>query len=709
MSGIPDSSFEGPSDVQGAGAGLVVGRADGTIVDANEVLCSWLGLPRERLVGQRGVDVGLADPSLESWVLGRQPLTGEGYRYRRHLVTTGGRLRVDVTLNRITVAGDELLVATYAPVASGASEADVLGAVVEEAPIGFIVLDSDLRVVRINHAVEELGRLRPEHLGRQLTAVLPDVSAGLVQGLAAVLAEGAAVDDLEVTGAGGRVYSVNLFPIHDNAGAVSGAGCVFADITTRAQAERSAQELAAIITSSRDAILRQSLDGTIESWNGGAERLYGYTAAEAVGRPVAMLEADSTRGETTEMLRRIAAGETFHHFETERRHKDGRVVIVSISVSPVHDGRGLVIGASVVARDVSDRRLAEARNAAIVAGALDAIVTMDEAGRIIEFNPAGERIFGYAADDVVGRTVADAIVPPELRDAHRRGLAAYLETGDGPLIGQLVEVTAMRADGSLFPAEISIVPTDLPTGRAFTAHIRDIAQRRASEEALAASQARRREILRSLLQAEEYERSRIATELHDDTVQVMTASLLTMDRAAIAANKAGVSSVAAAIELARATLEEATERTRRLMFELRPAILHERGLQSAVEVLAAEVAREAGAEAVVRCNSGRYDPHTEELVYRTVQEALANTRKHAHAHRIEVMIDEREGTLYCRVDDDGRGFDPDDVRGRPRAALHLGLDSLAERIRAAGGDVDIASGPGQGTHLRFSVPLSDAA
>jgi signal transduction histidine kinase len=228
----------------------------------------------------------------------------------------------------------------------------------------------------------------------------------------------------------------------------------------------------------------------------------------------------------------------------------------------------------------------------------------------------------------------------------------------------------------------------------------------ATERALHRSERHQREILTSILQTEEAERARIATALHDDTVQVMAASLMALDRLALVARKAGDHDVESAVMATRETLEEATERTRRLMFELRPAILHELGLRAAITVLADEVARETGARSEVRGDVGRYGPVVEELVYRCVQEALANVRKHARPRTITVTLEDASDVLTCEVADDGRGFDVERVSSRPQSAFHLGLDSLTERVRAAGGQVTIISTPGQGTRVLFTVPFS---
>jgi PAS domain S-box-containing protein len=469
-----------------------------------------------------------------------------------------------------------------------------------------------------------------------------------------------------------------------------------------------AGELAAIVASSDDAILSKRLDGTIRSWNAAAERLYGYTAEEAIGRSVMLIVPEERSGEVDEILRRIADGERVDHFETVRRRKDGALVEVSVTVSPIHDDQGRVVAASVIARDVSERRGAEARRSAVMETALDAIVTMDAEGRIVEFNPAAERIFGYARDQVIGLRVEDTLVPPDQRQTHRRGLAHYLATGVGPLVGERVEVTAMRAGGAEFPAELAVTPLRVGVALLFTAHIRDVSERREAERALAESEQHRRQILASILQAEEAERSRIATALHDDTVQVMTASLLAMDRLVIVAAKTDNQRLGSAVALARATLEEATERTRRLMFELRPAVLHDLGLVAALRVLVEQTARETGAHGQVHGSVGRYDYAVEELVYRSAQEALANVRKHARPHTITVTLNEDADALTGEIQDDGCGFDVVDARARPEASLHLGLDSLTERVRAAGGRVDLDSAPGRGTRLLLTIPTTHA-
>src|SRR5205085_8506273 len=131
----------------------------------------------------------------------------------------------------------------------------------------------------------------------------------------------------------------------------------------------------------------------------------------------------------------------------------------------------------------------------------------------------------------------------------------------------------------------------------------------------------------------------------------------------------------------------------RLMFELRPAVLSDQGLAAALRLLADQTAREVGATAHVVGDLARYDTDTEELLYRSAQEALANVRRHASADTITVALEQRPGWLEVAIQDDGRGFDIVDVQTRPDAAFHFGLETLAERIRAAGGHARITSHP----------------
>ena len=159
---------------------------------------------------------------------------------------------------------------------------------------------------------------------------------------------------------GGRIeISAHCTPLFDARGRLEGSVTMLRDISIQKLAERSQGHLSAIVESSDDAILSKNLDGIIRTWNKGAERVFGYTAAEAVGQPVLMLIPPDRHNEEPQIISRIRAGERVDLFDTIRRRKDGTLIDISLTISPVRNGRGEIIGASKIARDISDRRRAE--------------------------------------------------------------------------------------------------------------------------------------------------------------------------------------------------------------------------------------------------------------------------------------------------------------------------------------------------------------
>ena len=148
-------------------------------------------------------------------------------------------------------------------------------------------------------------------------------------------------------------------PLFDLSGRMIGAVNLLVDITDRKRAENAAQLLASIVESSDDAIISKDLNGTIMSWNAGAELLFGYSAEEAVGQPVTMLIPSDRVDEEPGILQRIRRGERVDHYDTLRRRKDGTLVNISLTVSPVKDARGMIVGASKIAHDISERKRAQ--------------------------------------------------------------------------------------------------------------------------------------------------------------------------------------------------------------------------------------------------------------------------------------------------------------------------------------------------------------
>jgi len=155
-------------------------------------------------------------------------------------------------------------------------------------------------------------------------------------------------------------------PLYDASGTLIGAVNMLIDITDRKRADLHAQRLASIVESSDDAIVSKDLNGIITSWNGGAERLFGYRAEEVIGRPITILIPEDRIDEEPEIIGRVRRGERVDHYDTVRRRKDGSLVDISLTVSPLKDANGRIVGASKIARDITERKRAQEQQGLLV-------------------------------------------------------------------------------------------------------------------------------------------------------------------------------------------------------------------------------------------------------------------------------------------------------------------------------------------------------
>jgi PAS domain S-box-containing protein len=231
-----------------------------------------------------------------------------------------------------------------------------------------ISTDADGRVTFMNGVAEALtGWSQAEAQGRPLPEVFPAVNDRTRQPAADLAAraleEGATVAAgpalLPARGGPERPIEASAAPMRDESGACVGTVLVFRDVSERKRAEEARARLAAIVESSEDAIVSKTLDGVIQSWNAGAQRLFGYTSAEAVGKSITLIIPPERLDEERIILERLCRGERIEHFETVRVTRDGRRLDISLSISPVRDDEGRIIGASKIARDISERKRAE--------------------------------------------------------------------------------------------------------------------------------------------------------------------------------------------------------------------------------------------------------------------------------------------------------------------------------------------------------------
>jgi len=251
--------------------------------------------------------------------------------------------------------------------------------------------------------------------------------------------------------------------------------------------------LAAIVQSSDDAIVSKTLDGLIVSWNAGAVRIFGYQPEEIIGKSITTVIPPELHAEERDILDRLRRGERIDHFETVRIRKDGRRVQLSITVSPIRDASGTIVGASKIARDIGLQKDAErtaAQLAAIVESSDDAIVSKSLDGQIQSWNAGATRLFGYTAEEAIGQSIT--LIIPQERYAEERGILKRVRGGERVEHFDTMRVTK---GGQRIPVSLTVSPVRDPRGTIIGASkiARDISGRKQAEEALQKSQQALRE------------------------------------------------------------------------------------------------------------------------------------------------------------------------------------------------------------------------
>jgi PAS domain S-box-containing protein len=265
----------------------------------------------------------------------------------------------------------------------------------------------------------------------------------------------------------------------------------YREITERRRVAEARARLAAIVESSEDAIMGKDLNGMVTTWNLGAQKLFGYTSEEMIGRSIRILLLPGQEDEEDEVLRRMALGETVQQPEVSRRKKNGETVQVSVKSSPIRNHRGEVVGASKIARDITESiraanalREGQQRLSGILDSAMDAIITVDERHRIVLFNAAAERMFLCPQSKALGRPV-DEFLPARFRASHASHIRTFGATGmTSRAMGELGSLWAQRSNGEEFQIEASISQVEARGRKLFTVILRDVTDRMRAEESL---------------------------------------------------------------------------------------------------------------------------------------------------------------------------------------------------------------------------------
>jgi PAS domain S-box-containing protein len=446
------------------------------------------------------------------------------------------------------------------------------------------------------------------------------------------------------------------------------------------------------------AMVEVDLEGRVVRWNRAAERLFGWAPDEMLGRPATAIVPPPELAEDERLVAGVRSGETYTGRRAVRTRKDGTLLEVLLAAAPVRDAGGRLVGHVVLYDDVSVGSRQEERLQALVDASPVALAEFALDTRIRLWNPAAERIFGWTREEMLGR--GGLPMAPASKRAESEDLFVRVRAGES--LNDL-ETVRQRKDGTLVAVSIAAAPVKDGSGHvvgnmvAYT----DITERKAQEaevhrlnaelharlEELAASRAR-------IVTAGDVERRRLERNLHDGAQQRLVALALSLR---IALGKLDSDPAAARAVLTAATdeLGLALDELRELARGLHPAVLTDRGLRAAVEMLAA---RAPVPVEIAGLPDERLPEPVEAAAYYLIAEALTNVAKYAHATTVSVRVAVTGATVLVEVADDGIGG--------ADSATGSGLRGLADRVEALGGSLAVASPPGAGTRLRAEIPAA---
>jgi PAS domain S-box-containing protein len=505
----------------------------------------------------------------------------------------------------------------------------------------------------------------------------------------------------------------------------------------RLKADKAIGLLAAIVDSSDDAIVSKNLDGIITSWNKSAEHLFGYSPEEAIGQHISFIIPADRRDEEVMILGRLRRGERIEHFDTVRVRKDGTLIDISVTISPVRDAAGRVIGASKVARDITERRQTEqalAERALLLDLSNDAILVRDGADRITYWNKSASDLYGYSREEAVGRVTHELLHTefPEPLERINEQLHRHSRWS-----GELVH---RRKDGTpiVVISRWVLNRDDRGNRKSVLETNNDITRQKQREKTLRESENRLRaltdtletqvrirteqlvqrnaEVLKQseqlrdlshrMMQVQDEERRHIARELHDSAGQLLT--VLAMDLSTLVRNtQEKAPEIAESAEQARELVHQLSSEIRTTSYLLHPPLLDEEGLQAAISLYVRGLAERSGLDITLSISEGfgRLPRDTELAVFRLVQECLTNIHRHSGSKLAAIRLKRAERCVLLEVEDAGSGISPEKLLEIQSHGTGVGIRGMRERVLQCRGEMKIES-EGRGTKISITLPVS---
>jgi PAS domain S-box-containing protein len=490
----------------------------------------------------------------------------------------------------------------------------------------------------------------------------------------------------------------------------------------RKDVESAAMRFAAIVQSSHDAIVAKDLNGIITDWNQSAERIFGYKAYEIIGKSILTLIPQDRHDEEKDILQRICRGESIDHYETIRRRKDGRLIDVSLTISPVRDSAGKIVGASKIARDITkqkqtERRLAE--QARLLDLSNEAILVRDSGDHITYWNNGAAELYGYSVKEALGN-----VSHKLLQTKHSESLEQiYKKLGRyGRWSGELVhrrkdgkEIVVMShwaLDRDKFGRRGKVLETNTDITRRKNAEIalqrsKKLLEKRVRERTgelhtankeLKSEIERRKGLEGEILSVSDREQQRLGQELHDGICQHLTAVAFMARSVALRLRNHRVID-AADIEKIAELVNSAAADTRDLSRALHRIDVDSGSLARALQDLVDREIWRTPCRLEVKPSFRIDDDAAAAHLYRIAREAVINANKHAQARKVVVRLERSRRGMVLRVTDDGLG-----LSSEPRLKQGLGFHIMNYRAQLIGGRLEIDSPRGGGTSVSCYLP-----
>jgi len=506
---------------------------------------------------------------------------------------------------------------------------------------------------------------------------------------------------------GSRIWiSVNARAVRDGQGSVAYYEGTTQDITERKRSEEELRESEerfskAFYSSPAPLIITRLVDGYFLNANDSFLSTFGYERDEVIGKTVLDLNIYVDHQDREKLIDELREPGALRGYESRARTKSGRILDLLVFVEPIKlKGEQCILS---TAYDITERksieealRESEERYRELFENAKDALYVHDLGGRYTSFNHAAEQLSGFSREEILGKHFSNFVAPGSLRYVRENLCKKLDDEGE-----TTYEIDLITKDRRRVPVEVSsrlIYENGKPIGVQGVA--RDMTERKRAQEAL-------RTYSQRLIEAQEAERQVIARELHDEIGQVLTAVRINLQSLRHSTQSGSQPS---SIDDSLVIVDEALDRVRELSLNLRPSVLDNLGLSSALRWYVDRCAQRSGIVADLQSDledGRRLGVELETACFRIVQEALTNVVRHARATRVLVCLKRANGNLTIKVMDDGVGFDVARLIKNSPPAWNLGLRGMEERAVAAQGRLKIESAPMRGTEISVSFPLNE--